>query len=127
MRILPLAIYLRPATRFVAGFIGQASFVPCRVESVVPGSAQVTLAGDAARAGGAAPGCRAGSEAVLMLRPEHVKLSAGDPGTPGSFPARVVEEVFQGAVVRYGLEAAERARLTANNTARRSPGPGGRR
>ena len=75
---------------------------------------QVTLAGGiAARAGGAAPGCRAGSEAVLMLRPEHVKLSAGDPGTPGSFPARVVEEVFQGAVVRYGLEAAERARLTA--------------
>ena len=110
----PEEIYLRPASRFVAGFIGQASFVPCRVESMSAGSAQVTLPGGiGARAGGAAPGCRAGSDAVLMLRPEHVKLSAADPGIPGSFPARVVDEVFQGAVVRYGLEAAEQARLTA--------------
>ena len=50
---------------------------------------------------------------MLMLRPEHVRLSAADPGRPDLFPAQVVEEVFQGAVVRYGLEAAEGARLTA--------------
>jgi spermidine/putrescine transport system ATP-binding protein len=110
----PEQIYLRPATRFVAGFIGQASFLPCTVESASADAARVTLPGGvAASAGGAASGCAEGAEAVLMLRPEHVKLSATDPGSPGCFPAQVVEEVFQGAVVRYGLEAAEGARLTA--------------
>ncbi len=110
----PEEVYLRPATRFVAGFIGQASFLPCRVETAGRDSARVVLPGGVpATAGGAAAGCVAGTEAVLMLRPEHVRLSAADPGRPGSFPARVVEQVFQGAVVRYGLEAAEGARLTA--------------
>jgi spermidine/putrescine transport system ATP-binding protein len=110
----PEEIYLRPATRFVAGFIGQASFLPCRIESASAGVVQVVLPGGVrAEAGGAADGAVAGTDSVLMLRPEHVKISAADPGTPGCFPARVVEEVFQGAVVRYGLEAAEGARLTA--------------
>jgi spermidine/putrescine transport system ATP-binding protein len=110
----PEEIYLRPATRFVAGFIGQASFLPCRVESTAGDVVRVVLPGGVpAQAAGAAPGATEGTDSVLMLRPEHVKLSAADPGTPGCFPARVVEEVFQGAVVRYGLEAAEGARLTA--------------
>ncbi len=110
----PEEIYLQPATRFVAGFIGQASFLPCRVEAASADAARVMLPGGVlATAGGAADGCRAGTDAVLMLRPEHVRLSAADPGRPGCFPARVVEEVFQGAVVRYGLEAAEGSRLTA--------------
>jgi spermidine/putrescine transport system ATP-binding protein len=110
----PEEIYLRPATRFVAGFIGQASFLPCRVESTAGDAVRVVLPGGVpAQAAGAAPGATEGTDSVLMLRPEHVKLSAADPGSPGCFPARVVEEVFQGAVVRYGLEAAEGARLTA--------------
>jgi spermidine/putrescine transport system ATP-binding protein len=110
----PEEIYLRPATRFVAGFIGQASFMPCTIESTTGSTVRVVLPGGVrAEAGGAAPGAVQRADSVLMLRPEHVKVSAADPGTPGCFPARVVEEVFQGAVVRYGLEAAEGARLTA--------------
>ena len=109
----PEEIYLRPATRFVAGFIGQASFLPCRVAGVGD-RVDVVLPGDvAAAAGGAAPGCAAGSDAVLMLRPEHVRVSASDPGTPGAIPVRVVERIFQGAVVRYGLESAGGGALTA--------------
>jgi spermidine/putrescine transport system ATP-binding protein len=110
----PEEVYLRPATRFVAGFIGQASFLPCVVGSASRDEAKVTLPGGvAAVAGGAAEGCEPGAEAVLMLRPEHVRLSASDPGTAGSFEATVVEEVFQGAVVRYGLAGPEDSRLTA--------------
>jgi hypothetical protein len=48
-----------------------------------------------------------------MLRPEHVRVSADDPGTSGAIRVRVVERIFQGAVVRYGLEGAGGAALTA--------------
>ena len=70
----PEEIYLRPATRFVAGFIGQASFLPCRVESASADAARVALPGGvAATAGGAAEGCRE----------EGMPCSCCDPSTCG--------------------------------------------
>ena len=109
----PEEVYLRPATRFVASFIGQASFLPCRVTRVGPEGASVELSdGGVAHAAGAAPGCAPGQRAVLMLRPEHLRLNQGL-DAPGSIRARVTEEVFQGAVVRYALETTGGVSLTA--------------
>jgi spermidine/putrescine transport system ATP-binding protein len=111
----PEEIYLRPATRFVAGFIGQASFVGCRILEVGPDRVEIALpTGARAIASRSAPGCVAGSEGVLMLRPEHLHLSPDPPpeGVP-RLQVRVLEQVFQGSVVRYSVEGEDGTRLTA--------------
>jgi spermidine/putrescine transport system ATP-binding protein len=103
----PEEIYLRPATLFVAGFIGQTSFLPCRVEAVRPDGVDVRLSGGtAARVDRAGGDVRADTDGVLIVRPEHVRVSAAAPeaGRP-AVAVRVQEEVFQGSVVRYQLEA----------------------
>ena len=110
----PEEIYLRPATLFVAGFIGQTSFLPCRVGSVGPEGAEVEVrGGNRCRVTRLGEGVRSGADAVLVVRPEHVRLAPDQP--PAGAPAlrvRVVEEVFQGAVVRYQLEGPEGLRVS---------------
>jgi spermidine/putrescine transport system ATP-binding protein len=99
----PEEIYLRPASLFVAGFIGQTSLLPCTVEERTPSRVGVSLPGGArTTAGGAAQGCVVGSEAVMVLRPEHMRLSTDPPGAGAlALQVRVTQEVFQGAVIRY--------------------------
>jgi spermidine/putrescine transport system ATP-binding protein len=108
----PEEIYLRPATPFVAGFIGQASFVPCRIVDKGVGGVEISLPdGSRIRASQAAAGCRAGSDGVLMLRPEHLRLSLDRPVDGVGLEVRVLEEVFQGSVVRYQVEGVGDTRL----------------
>jgi spermidine/putrescine transport system ATP-binding protein len=109
----PEEIYLRPSSLFVAGFIGQTSLLPCtvvRTGSVV----EVRLPdGSPTTAGGADERCAAGEEAVMVLRPEHMRLSSERPaGKAVSMEVRVGQEVFQGAVIRYRTSAADGTELS---------------
>ena len=111
----PEEIYLRPATLFVAGFIGQTSFLPCRVESVGPDGAEIDIrGGNRCRVTRVGSEVAAGSDGVLVVRPEHVRLTAGEPasGVP-SVRVRVADEVFQGSVVRYQLDGPDGVRVAA--------------
>ena len=100
----PEEIYLRPATLFVAGFIGQTSFLPCRVESIDQRGADVRLLGGAAaRVDRAGEGVRPDADGVVVVRPEHVRLSSTPPQDRSAIAVRVQDEVFQGSVVRYQL------------------------
>lgn len=79
-------LYENPATRFVAGFIGNSDFLPCKVEATDTAKAKILLEDGAAVAGVPIHGpLRPGQEAVLMLRPERVRLRpwAGRDGNPG--------------------------------------------
>ncbi|MEX2274663.1 MAG: ABC transporter ATP-binding protein [Actinomycetota bacterium] len=109
----PEEIYLRPASLFVAGFIGQASLVPVRLESREGEGWSVTLPGGGrAQVAGGAPGCVSGAPGVLLLRPEHLRISAeGGPNGKAGIGVRVLEETFQGAVVRYLVEGPESSKL----------------
>jgi spermidine/putrescine transport system ATP-binding protein len=111
----PEEVYLRPATLFVAGFIGQASLLPCRVETGGASTVDVVVEdGTRVAATRAGDGCLPGSDAMLVIRPEHMRLSTGRPD--GNIPAisvTVAEEVFQGSVVRYQLDGPAGVRLTA--------------
>jgi spermidine/putrescine transport system ATP-binding protein len=102
----PEEIYRWPATMFTASFIGQASLLPCAIEGVRSDAVTVRLAGGIeAIAGRAADGCSATTEAVLVLRPENLHLSVQSRSSGHSeVPVRVMEEVFQGAAVRYQLD-----------------------
>ncbi len=105
----PEEIYERPATRFVAGFIGTANLVPCSVE--IAGEVATVRLPDWGRAAAvAAPGCAVGSEALLMLRPERLLIERGtEPGGGPGLRGRVVESVFQGTVIRYQVQVGNRS------------------
>ncbi|MBI1621210.1 ABC transporter ATP-binding protein [Aquamicrobium zhengzhouense] len=90
----PWEVYARPATRFVADFIGKANFVPGKV---VDGG--VEIAGQ--KFSLAHPTDQPnGSDVELVLRPEAVALSADS----GVFAATVKRAMFLGNVAEYLLE-----------------------
>ncbi|MCA0450337.1 MAG: ABC transporter ATP-binding protein [Proteobacteria bacterium] len=99
----PGEIYRNPADRFVAEFVGDASFLdgtlavdkadrPC---VVTRGGLSLPLRIDAPIAPGA--------KLTLMLRPEHVAIGARAEGLPDAVDAEVVDRTFTGDRSRYWL------------------------
>ena len=98
----PDEVYHAPASAFVAAFIGAANLLPVTVEGVQADHGVVRLVGDR-RVPVPTGGRRfaAGDSALVMVRPERVRLSATPPGDDlAAVPATIVEIVFQGAVLR---------------------------
>ncbi|RRH78255.1 ABC transporter ATP-binding protein [Falsigemmobacter faecalis] len=91
----PIEIYTRPASRFVADFIGKANFVAARVtgagELEIAGNRYVTGQDDLPAAG---------SEVSAVLRPEAITLSAAG----GEFRGSVKRVTFLGNVAEYLIE-----------------------
>ena len=98
----PEEIYHRPATLFVAGFIGSANLLPGTMvgddgeDSVVDLECGVTV-----RAGGRRP--TRGDPVSVMIRPERLQVTTA-PGAAGrTLEGRVEHVVFQGASARLHL------------------------
>ncbi len=112
----PTEIYDRPASVFVAGFIGQANLWHGRqtgranrdyVELDVLGSTLRARPGDTTIADG--------GKATLMVRPERVRVSVGAPaGDLAAVPAKVADLTFQGPVLRLSLAAADGSPIVAH-------------
>jgi putative spermidine/putrescine transport system ATP-binding protein len=69
-------LYANPSTRFVAEFIGDSDFVPCKVLSSAGGRADISICGAMTVTGVPVHGSAAASDkATLMLRPERLFLS----------------------------------------------------
>jgi sn-glycerol 3-phosphate transport system ATP-binding protein len=79
----PIDVYDRPATTFVAGFIGSPAMnmLPARLAA---DASSIELAG--VRLAVAVPSEHAGREVTLGIRPEHVTLGGGQ---AGAFPFKV--------------------------------------
>ena len=103
----PEEIYDRPANRFVADFIGDTNFLPCRVTECQGEVAWVQV-GQGIRVKAACDQAVSGErEATLAIRPEKIHLHpAGSTGGQGEdvFPGRIVEAVFMGTDTRYVVE-----------------------
>jgi iron(III) transport system ATP-binding protein len=96
----PAEIYLRPATVFVADFIGRANFIDVAVERVEAGTASVTALGSRMTVA-AHPAVRArDSVAKLMIRPETIELTPSHQGGVGT----VLSAVFHGHTADYRVE-----------------------
>jgi putative spermidine/putrescine transport system ATP-binding protein len=68
-------LYENPATRFVAAFIGSSDFLPCKVAAINAGRAKILCEDGAAFEGVPIHGqMSAGQAAVLMLRPERIRI-----------------------------------------------------
>jgi ABC-type Fe3+/spermidine/putrescine transport system ATPase subunit len=97
----PAALYERPASRFVAHFIGESNLTPGRVaEALGPGAWRVDAGGLPVVATGSGL-WQAGDGVVVLVRPERIRLGAGTPDGPNRFAGRVEESTFRGASRRY--------------------------
>jgi spermidine/putrescine transport system ATP-binding protein len=112
----PTEIYDRPATVFVASFIGQANLWAGRqtgranrdfVEVDVLGTTLKAKPGDTT--------IEPGGHATLMVRPERVRVSMDRPiGDVATVPATVKDLTFQGPVVRLSLAAQDDSTIIAH-------------
>jgi ABC-type Fe3+/spermidine/putrescine transport system ATPase subunit len=88
----PRELYARPATEFVAGFVGETNLLPATVGNDGIAARVPCLDLDVPLAGrGAAPGTRV----TVSLRPEHIAVVAPGNGVRG----RVDDVLFLGATV----------------------------
>ncbi len=97
----PFEVYNRPATRFVANFVGSLNSFEARIEDAATG--RVSVAGTTLELDRplAAP---AGSTVGLALRPETLRLGRL-PGHDIVLPGEIEEVAFHGAVIRLRIRA----------------------
>ncbi|MGE0845585.1 MAG: ABC transporter ATP-binding protein [Flavobacteriaceae bacterium] len=101
----PDEIYERPASAFIAQFVGTSNRVDVMTDAA--DAATVRVRGEAApgrefvasRVSGAA-----GAKASMIVRPEAVRISGKEPaGAPNRLPATVVLREFLGSSIRYAM------------------------
>ncbi|MGA9374835.1 MAG: ABC transporter ATP-binding protein [Mycobacterium sp.] len=112
----PADIYDRPATVFVAGFIGQANLWSGKqtgranrdfVEIDVLGTALKSRPGETT--------IESGGQATLMIRPERVRVTAEQPaGDLAVVRGTVRDLTFQGPVVRLSVAAPDDSTVVAH-------------
>jgi ABC-type Fe3+/spermidine/putrescine transport system ATPase subunit len=102
----PPEIYMRPATRFVAEFVGLASFAPGRVVGLDGEEVEVDAGVGRLRVGCPERRPSAGQAVVLVIRPEALRLDAGapSPGAVNRIAGTVVTWSFLGGIARYWID-----------------------
>jgi ABC-type Fe3+/spermidine/putrescine transport system ATPase subunit len=98
-------LYERPATRFVADFVGEATLVEGRVESWGAGGVVVRLGGGDVRLTASGAPAR-GDRVTVVLRPEKLRLVDGGAVMPNAFLAVVTDAVYLGETTKYWLRMA---------------------
>jgi iron(III) transport system ATP-binding protein len=111
----PRELYSRPASAFVADFIGTSNLVDAVVESGSNGTYAVRTPVGTVRAGSATP-LQQGAAVVVAVRPEDVHLERGGPG-------EVREQAFLGDAVDL-LVAVGGLELRVRCTPSAAPAPG---
>lgn len=99
----PSEIYEDPVSRFVAGFVGKVAFFPAEVSGGGPGAWECSVGGKSVRVGRSGPGVAAGKKAVVMARPESLRLA--EPGA-GFVEGRVRMNVYLGHSVESFVDTA---------------------
>ncbi|MFY1624352.1 ABC transporter ATP-binding protein [Micromonospora sp. WMMD723] len=102
----PQEIYHRPATAFVARFIGRSNVLSLPVVTAAADTVTVGLP-DGSETAVAAPadhGLRAGDTALVSVRPEHLGLTSTTEA--GALPGRVTEVEFTGMATNLVVEVA---------------------
>jgi putative spermidine/putrescine transport system ATP-binding protein len=103
----PTDIYDRPATRFVAEFIGETNLLDGVVEKVDGARAVVATPQGLRLVVDAAPHMQAGDKATVSVRPEKIHLGREASAADGAnFATRVVDAVYHGDHFRVQLDDA---------------------
>ena len=109
----PETVYERPATTFVAGFIGVSNLMPGEVVSANGAGAEMRLdAGPTVRAPQSA-GARAGERAHAVVRPEKLSLTPTGSSDDGpSVEGQVESSLYLGTATQMVLKLADGTRMT---------------
>ena len=99
----PLEVYQRPATQFVADFIGESNLLTGAVTE--PGAEPLTFTtakGLVIRTqGGTDGGLRRDLAAHIVIRPEHVRIGPPADGAVNRYSAEVLEVLYVGDLLKY--------------------------
>jgi spermidine/putrescine transport system ATP-binding protein len=102
---LPEELYERPATRFVADFMGTTNLLKGEVRSVDGPVATIRLEGGDACLVAAVRGLATGEAIEISLRPEAVSIGEPGHGGPCSIEGRVEQAAYLGATVQYQVRS----------------------
>ncbi|MFI6577624.1 ABC transporter ATP-binding protein [Nocardiopsis sp. NPDC050513] len=111
----PAEIYERPATRFVADFIGTSNLLSGTVGDRTDSGAWRVGVGDGATALAAElpDGAEAGAEVHLTVRPEKVRIALDEPEEAVSrVPGTVAETVYLGSATHYQVDIGSDQQIT---------------
>ena len=98
----PVTIYERPATRFVADFIGESNFISGTVDAVQPEHVSVKLADDLSLSCAASGySLRPGDQVTLAVRPEKVGLKHRNGHVPNALSGVLSDVAYLGTDTRY--------------------------
>jgi spermidine/putrescine transport system ATP-binding protein len=103
-------IYQRPASRFVAGFVGEANVLEAEIVGATEGYIRCRagdLSLDILAASLPAGAGQIGARLTLLIRPERVRLRADPPAgiARNVFAGQVTDRTFQGATLAVTLRA----------------------
>jgi spermidine/putrescine transport system ATP-binding protein len=103
----PATIYERPATRFVASFIGLTNLFPGAVEAREGPRVIVHLDGGLRVRADAPAGTAPGAKVDVAVRPEKIQMALDKPAAAANtLQGTVVDFVYQGAVTEYQVAPA---------------------
>lgn len=98
----PQDVYGRPASRFVAGFIGETNFVPGKIASSGHGETRVhTPIGNILSRHANDRPLHEGDSVTLSLRPEAIHLGTAPKGIPNVFAGAAHHTVYLGEMAQH--------------------------
>jgi ABC-type Fe3+/spermidine/putrescine transport system ATPase subunit len=112
-------LYHRPASEFVARFVGRVNLVPARVVGVEGETCVVSALGTTLRVGAASQRFATGDAVSLLLRPEAISIDGK--AAAGPIDGTVVSHAFLGEKIEYIVRCGD-AML---QVIRYNAGPGG--
>jgi len=112
----PSDIYERPATRFVADFIGLTNFVPAVVKAGAGNGRWIVTCALGEQTCVSDREHTEGESVLLAIRPERVQLLAEDPGGgENTFEARLRGSFYLGSYQEYFLDVGDLAMRAQSN------------
>ena len=109
----PEEIYGRPASIFVAGFIGSANLLPGRLEGAGSAAPTVVLDSGIRIAVPASGEAFEGDPVTVMLRPERLTAINGEAPDGRSFNGSIRDVIFQGSEIRLLVDLPDGTEVVA--------------
>jgi len=117
-------LYRRPASEFVAQFIGRTNLLTGRVLSAGPGGVELEVAGQPLRLTDETTRVTVGETVRLVVRPEGIELTPA--GSTAGIPGTIVSRTFLGEKAEYQVRMGEDVlQVTSYNPVERGVFPPG--
>jgi iron(III) transport system ATP-binding protein len=115
----PDEVYLRPATRFVAGFVGAGNFLEGTISGRAGGLVELTTPGGPLRAPATSRELSPGERVVVLVRPEDVGIGPAVESGSGDWTGHVVDRAFLGDTIDYVVRVGDVAIRVRGHPTRR--------